>query len=172
MDFHTSSYLTFGGVLNHPTNPVIHLWNPHLWMGQRNPAPPKGWLKPYYNGINHLLTNGINNNGINHLLTNGINNNGINHLLTNGINNNGINHLINWCRISQPSTVSTPRWHLFGRVTAPCAPLGDRHPGPQHLLRGGCFTMRLSPEGASEPTAEHGELTGIQQEITVGFHGS
>ena len=25
-----------------------------LWMGQRNPAPPKGWLQPY-NGINHEL---------------------------------------------------------------------------------------------------------------------
>ena len=20
-----------------------------LWMGQRNPAPPKGWLKPFFN---------------------------------------------------------------------------------------------------------------------------
>jgi hypothetical protein len=28
-----------------------------LWMGQRNPAPPKGWLKPQQNhGINHLST--------------------------------------------------------------------------------------------------------------------
>ena len=27
------------------------------WMGQRNPAPPNGWLKPFFNnGINHLST--------------------------------------------------------------------------------------------------------------------
>ena len=24
-------------------------WDDILWMGQRNPAPPKGWLKPIQN---------------------------------------------------------------------------------------------------------------------------
>ena len=60
---------------------------------------------------------------------------------------------------------------LRSRHCAVCSPRrsssGAAAPAPRRLLHDAS-----KPEGAAEPTAEHGEFTGIQQEITVGFHGS